>query len=105
MIRRPPRSTLFPYTTLFRSRKLLGLKFKRQVPYGRYILDFYCVEKRLAIELDGQSHNNKIEYDNNRDKALLSGKIKTLRFKNEDIENNFENSINKIKEELVNIEE
>src|SRR2546422_1956166 len=59
MIRRPPRSTLFPYTTLFRSRHarsllrnrgLLGLKFRRQHVLHGFIVDFYCAAERRSEE-------------------------------------------------------
>ena len=40
-----------------RGRRLGGLKFRRQHPVGPYILDFYCAERRLAVELDGGQHN------------------------------------------------
>ncbi len=39
-----------------RGRQVHGLKFRRQYGIGRYVVDFYCVEARLAIEVDGESH-------------------------------------------------
>src|SRR3989449_3294387 len=56
MIRRPPRSTLFPYTTLFRSRGVLGLKFRRQHVLHGFVVDFYCAAERLVLELEGAPH-------------------------------------------------
>ena len=52
-----------------RAKRFLGLKFKRQVPIGNYIVDFFCKEARLIIELDGSGHiqENKIKYDIKRD--------------------------------------
>ena len=41
---------------LLRNRRLTGLKFRRQHPIGRYVVDFYCVKSRLAVELDGSVH-------------------------------------------------
>jgi len=52
---------------LIRNRRVVGAKFRRQHPVGRYILDFYCVEKKLAIELDGGQHIEQQTYDQHRD--------------------------------------
>ena len=52
-----------------RDRRLGGFKFRRQYPIGGYILDFYCPETHLAIELDGGGHakDEQKEYDKKRD--------------------------------------
>jgi very-short-patch-repair endonuclease len=42
--------------TRVRGRKLLGMRFRRQHAIGRYIVDLYCAERRLVVELDGSSH-------------------------------------------------
>src|SRR4051812_19228715 len=55
-----------------RGRKLCGLKFRRQVPIGKYIADFYCAEQRLIIETDGTSHAMRQEHDLERDEWLNS---------------------------------
>jgi len=68
-----------------KERKLMGFKFRRQAPFGRYILDFYCTEKHLALEVDGPSHEERKEYDANRDSFIKSAGVKTLRFTNKDI--------------------
>jgi len=60
-------------------KQLLGLDFNRQKIIGNYIVDFFCLEKKLAIEVDGESHNEKIDYDAERDKYLESLGIKVLR--------------------------
>ncbi len=67
---------------LLRNRRMAGAKFRRQCPVGRYILDYYCVEKKLAIELDGGQHADAISYDKKRDEWLLSQGIRVLRFWN-----------------------
>ena len=61
-------------------RKKLGCKFSRQYSVGPYILDFYCVETRVGIELDGFQHLENKEYDIERDNYLLMNDIKVLRF-------------------------
>ena len=79
---------------LLRNRKLQGYKFLRQHPLAKvysqgrksfYIADFYCVEKKLVVEADGPIHQERVEYDKNRDEVLESYKIPVLRFLNEQI--------------------
>ncbi|HBL76182.1 MAG: hypothetical protein A2W90_10180 [Bacteroidetes bacterium GWF2_42_66] len=61
-----------------------GLKFRRQHSVGKYILDFYCPEMKLAIELDGESHVGHFAEarDRERDEFLNSLGIEVLRFEN-----------------------
>ena len=68
-----------------------GYKFLRQKPINRFILDFYCSELNLAIEIDGNSHNKKKYYDEARDLFLKQVGIKTIRFTNDEVLNNIEN--------------
>ena len=67
-----------------------GFKFLRQKPINRFILDFYCSELNLAIEIDGDSHNKKKNYDEARDKFLHQIGIETIRFGNDEILNNID---------------
>jgi very-short-patch-repair endonuclease len=46
-----------------RAHRFMDLKFKRQKPIGRYIVDFVCVERTLIIEIDGGQHSEQLEYD------------------------------------------
>jgi very-short-patch-repair endonuclease len=64
-----------------RSKALLGLKFRRQHPVGPFILDFYCGAARLAVELDGVSHEGEeaAAYDRRRDEWIARQGIGTLR--------------------------
>lgn len=82
--------------------KRLGFKFRRQHSVGGYILDFYCKEKRLIIEVDGEVHNTKEarEYDKVRDKYFEELDYKILRFKNEEVENDVKKVVSKIQEFL-----
>ena len=73
-----------------RGRKQNGLYFRRQHPYGIYILDFYCFEANLVIEIDGMIHLSHHQYDIERTEYLESSGLKVLRFKNKDIENRIE---------------
>jgi very-short-patch-repair endonuclease len=52
------------------SSKQLGFSFKRQKPIANYIVDFVCMKKKLIIEIDGDSHNDKMDYDAKRDVVL-----------------------------------
>jgi len=89
--------------------KQLGYKFRRQHGIGPYIVDFYCPQLRLAIELDGSQHlESKHQiYDKKRTRYLSSLNIKVIRFLNNEILNNLdgvwmaiENEIDKIKKPL-----
>ena len=70
-----------------RSRRLDGLKFRRQHPAKDFILDFYCHDYLLGIEVDGSVHENDEakEYDKNRTAELENLGITLLRFKNEEV--------------------
>ena len=69
-------------------RKSLGYEFHRQVPLDHYIVDFYCHELSLAIEIDGSSHDNKYEYDLKRQRILESLGVRFVRFGNIDVKRN-----------------
>lgn len=70
-----------------RSRQLSGFKFRRQHPIESYVLDFYCSETHLAIEIDGGQHteNKNIERDNDRTAYLNQKGIRVIRFWNNDV--------------------
>jgi very-short-patch-repair endonuclease len=73
-------------------RKSLGYEFHRQVPIDAYIVDFYCHELKLAIEVDGSSHDNKQECDLRRQRKLECLGVIFLRFDDRD----FKRSMNDI---------
>jgi uncharacterized radical SAM protein YgiQ len=70
---------------ILRAKRFLGFKFRRQHPVGRYILDFYCAEKNLAIEIDGGQHAEQLGYDEVRSKYLEEQGIRVLRFWNNEV--------------------
>jgi very-short-patch-repair endonuclease len=82
--------------------KILWVKFRRQHGIGRYIVDFYCPEWALVIELDGDSHyqDGAQEYDAMRDEFMRSMGIHVLRFTNVEVMNNLETAVMKIYERL-----
>ena len=84
--------------SLLRNRQLKGKKFRRQHAIASYIVDFYCNESKLAIELDGNFHNaiEVKEYDNSRTVLLNEIGITVLRFWNEEITNDSAKVLQKI---------
>ena len=68
-----------------RDRRCSGFKFKRQVPIGRYIVDFYCADLRLVVELDGSHHGAPwmSGYESDRTTYLSGEGITVLRIPNE----------------------
>ena len=83
-----------------RNRRLKGLKFRRQHPLDKFIVDFYCNEKKLVVELDGAVHDEKINKDYAEARtALLAGlNVFVLRFRNEEVINNMKEVLKKISE-------
>ena len=71
---------------ILRDRRLEGLKFRRQVVLGRYIVDFVCLRHRLIVEADGPTHDGRVE-DAERDAWLVDQGFRVLRFPNQQIEN------------------
>jgi very-short-patch-repair endonuclease len=75
-----------------KGKQLNGLKFRRQCSINNYIVDFYCPELKLAIEIDGDVHayNSRIIYDKQRQKEIEALGIKVLRYTNTDVVKNIE---------------
>jgi len=65
-----------------RNRQVDSLKFRRQFPVGKFIVDFCCIEKMLVIEIDGGSHVDKEEYDQKRTNFLEGQGFHVIRFSN-----------------------
>jgi very-short-patch-repair endonuclease len=80
-----------------RAHRFMGLKFKRQKPVGRYIADFVCWEHRLIIELDGGQHAEQATYDRQRDAWLRSQGYAVLRFWNDDVMQQLEGVLERIR--------
>jgi len=81
-----------------RSKRLNGLKFRRQHPYEHFILDFFCVEYQLVVELDGSVHGlpDQVEYDEERTKFLNDHGLRVIRFQNEEVIKNLPNLLRRI---------
>jgi very-short-patch-repair endonuclease len=70
---------------VLRNRQLEGFKFRRQFSVLRYVVDFCCLEAKLVVELDGDSHSERIGYDLNRTDELRRAGLEVLRFENPDV--------------------
>lgn len=75
---------------VLRHERLNQLKFTRQKPLGDYIVDFYCAERKLAIEIDGDSHDARQRQDETRTRRLNALGIEVVRYTNAEIMNNLE---------------
>ena len=73
-----------------------GFRFRRQTSIGKYIVDFYCHQLKLIIEVDGGIHEEQIGYDKRRDDWLKKQDYKILRLKNEDVIYNLDLVLNQI---------
>jgi very-short-patch-repair endonuclease len=69
---------------LLRDRRFVRFKFRRQVPFQSYILDFVCFEKRLVVEIDGSQHASS-ERDQAREAALIAEGFRIARYWNNDV--------------------
>ena len=74
----------------------MGLRFTRQKIIGHYIVDFYCHEKKIVIEIDGTCHDDRVEYDKERDEYMQAQDLKIIRIKASEIMSD----INKVMERL-----
>jgi very-short-patch-repair endonuclease len=83
-----------------KKRQQKGAYFRRQHPYGIYVLDFFSFEAKLVIEVDGEIHLNQIAYDNERTRYLESSGLTVLRFKNHEIENRIQMVLEEINKYL-----
>jgi very-short-patch-repair endonuclease len=86
----------------FWKNNLNGVKFRRQQPIGKYIVDFVCLDKKLIIEIDGGQHNESpvIEKDLQRTIWLEKEGYRVIRFWNCDVLSNLNGVLSKIKEFL-----
>ena len=83
---------------ILQNKKLKNLKFTRQKPIDHFIVDFYCANLRLIIEIDGEIHDFQKNRDMERDNILKQKfGLKIIRYKNEEVLNN----VNKVTEDLI----
>ncbi len=84
-MRNEPTEAEYKLWGFLRARQLNGVKFRRQAPIGRYIIDFVSYEAKLIIELDGGQHAAQQAYDDRRTRWLESQGFRVMRFWNDDV--------------------
>lgn len=85
-----------------RLRRLNGFKFRRQAVFFGYIVDFYCPQARLVVEVDGSSHDGREAYDAKRSEKIGTAGVEIIRFTNEQVTSNIEYVLNEINKRLQN---
>ena len=87
---------------VLRRRQLEGLYFRRQRPIGIFVLDFYCEEKNLAVEVDGEIHldSEQNKYDQIRTEFLTERGVRVLRFQNKEVMENLGWVLSEIKKQI-----
>lgn len=85
-----------------RNRSFEGFKFRRQHSVGPFVLDFYCSELKLAIEIDGYSHDSEEakKYDAERQKIIEGYGVRFLRIRDEEIHEHIEKELDRITAEI-----
>ena len=85
---------------VLRNRRAIGFKFRRQLPIGDFIVDFYCDELKLVIEIDGDIHAepHQAEYDAARTAGLQERGYHIIRFSNDDVHNRLDGVLESIRE-------
>jgi very-short-patch-repair endonuclease len=81
-----------------KGKQVEGAKFRSQYGVGQFVVDFYCTELKLAIEVDGDSHfqDSAQEYDQERQAFIESMGIRFLRFTNDEVHENLEGVLDRI---------
>ena len=88
-----------------KGRQMLGHDFDRQKPIGNFIVDFFCNELMLAIEIDGDSHNSKVDQDIERQKRLEGLGVRFLRFTDLEVKQNIEGVVSFIENSIREMKE
>jgi very-short-patch-repair endonuclease len=83
-----------------RGSRFHGAKFRRQVPFDRYVADFYCHAAKLVIELDGKQHEWFADYDAGRTAVIESYGVRVLRFTNAEVCDDLDAVLSRIQAEL-----
>jgi very-short-patch-repair endonuclease len=81
---------------VLRDRSVNGLKFRRQHPLDGFVLDFFCPEVRLCVELDGGIHDPQQDRHAARTAQLVARGLRVIRFRNEEVENDMPSVLRRI---------
>jgi len=86
-----------------RNRKLYGFKFRRQQVIDGFIVDFYCEEAKLVVEIDGHVHDiqEQKHLDKHRENVLITHGLSIIRIRNEEIETQLKEVLEKVKQILI----
>jgi very-short-patch-repair endonuclease len=84
-----------------KARQFEGIKFRRQQPIEDFIVDFVSFEKRIIIELDGGQHAEDRQRDRERDRLLTEAGFKVLRFWNNEVQENLDGVLERIRENCL----
>jgi very-short-patch-repair endonuclease len=83
-----------------RDKRFCDVPFRRQHPVDRFVLDFYCASRKLAIEVDGAIHRRQREQDDARTSLLAARGIRVIRFRNEDVLERLESVLQILRSEI-----
>ena len=84
-----------------KAKQMEGIKFRRQQPIGRFIVDFVSFEKRIVVELDGSQHAIEKEKDRKRDRLLKNNDFVVLRFWDNEVFENMEGILEVIRKKCI----
>jgi very-short-patch-repair endonuclease len=79
-----------------RAGKVPGLHFRRQQVIDGFIADFYCHQAGIIVEVDGEIHHSRAEYDKERDRAIAARGFDTLRFTNDEVRDRLDEVVGRI---------
>jgi very-short-patch-repair endonuclease len=99
-MRRQPTQAEDALWAQLRNRQIAGMKFRRQHAIDRFVVDFYCAEAYLVIEVDGSIHDDTRAQDMIRQEILESLGLRVLRFSNDDVLNHMHDVITSIIEKI-----
>ena len=77
---------------------MLGYDFHRQRPIDEFIVDFFCPRLSLVVEIDGDSHDGKLEKDNKRQREVKNYGVRFLRFEDEEVKKNLDGVLDTIRD-------
>lgn len=102
LLRRNMTKAEFMIWQKLKGKQLEGYKFRRQYSVSSFVIDFYCTELKLAIEIDGESHfeDGAQEYDQERQAFIESVGIRFLRFTNDEVYGNLQAVLERITQEI-----
>ena len=81
-----------------KQKRMLGYDFHRQKPIDNFVVDFFCPELLLAIEVDGNSHEGKIQHDEERQRLIERFGVEFLRFDDHDVKHRLEGVLTTIED-------